>query len=469
MLLTVSETYVEFSKEAASQRITITTGKEKWTAVCGAEWIKLHETEKALTISVPNNDETVVRKGRIMVFSAGVGQVINVVQNASKIMITDFPNNFEVNQWGGEHVLEIKSNTKKWIVDSDADWITLTTKPHKGEIIININENKNRQARETILTLTAGNISKKIIVKQQGILYYLLPCLKFDSDITTVAKFEIARHSKAFSPQDYVTVSPVFTRIFYNFNSNKLLEIKLYTLAEATLHRNFDQFMTEHQFELTSVRHDQKIKIFEQNKGDYYVEAIVRVDYNSQILFSKIPNQKKATPTFKEFPYAMNDFTANPEQIKAWESAHGGIIEEDQIDKRSLSFKVNNDSWFKRVYFFKFDDNSLKQINLMFTDISLAFYRINKEYYLTKELKKLLKKEGFSFFQRINNLMTGKIYFYDNIAKKRRLAIYVNHNKEGKATLILTLTPTADNMETYGMNMQNFISEITMQRKKKRE
>lgn len=66
-------------------------------------------------------------------------------------------NKLTVDQWTGIYQFEVNANTKDWTVVSDADWAVVTTKQFKGEVVINVAENKERGQTTAKLTLMGAD------------------------------------------------------------------------------------------------------------------------------------------------------------------------------------------------------------------------------------------------------------------------------------------------------------------------
>lgn len=427
-LLTVSKTNLSFPKEAAAETVEVNTSETKWSAITVVNWVNLKKSGKRLTINVLENVTTSERKTKVMVLGAGIDQAIEIVQSASEPKVIALPDSLKIDQQGGRHKFYIQTNMSNWTATSNANWISVMPKPYKNELVVDIAENKKKLPRKATLTITSGEVIAHVTIHQKKAMYYFLPCLEFGANPFTIAEFENARQSTSLGNGNYLTISPAFSRIMYVFSKKGLfVETKMFAQSsDIILHEDFDRFMTDNQFRLISFVPDRTSKLYELDKNNYFIEAIAKTKKTCEVTFNKIPNQPKAYPTFKKLPYAMNNFTANTEKIKAWEKSKGGKFNKELSNSDLLYFDVNEKTWVCNRYWMNIKD-IVYRIDCAFSNLTLAFYKIDNESYLTREFRTLLAKEGFFLVEIENTPWTpNKIYRYENDAKKRIIEISIS-------------------------------------------
>lgn len=418
-LLTVSETKLLFTKEASDRKVTVTTNQKQWNFITDADWMKITQSGNTFTIHVAENRTAIERKGKIMIMAGESKQEIDVVQQASDLVVRGLPHKIEIDQWGEERTYEMYTNTSDWYIISNAAWITVTSNYPRKEIMIAIAENKSWNMRKTVLSIVSEGKIKDVVIYQKGAMFYILPFLKFGENYSSVSLFEKSRHSIELNPKNYKTASPAFPLISYKFHhNNKLSEAIIFAGSpEVIKHKSFNTFITAHQFSLVSAFPDEENKsiiLYENDNGNAFIEAMAyTAQEKAAVVFREVPYQPQNYPTFKKLPHGMNDFTANMEQVKAWEILHGGIFNNLESNPEVLHFDVKSPPWENRRYLMNQKDQ-VKQIDCLFSDITQAFYSCEGEYYLTREFKHLLKKEGFAFIEIVENPWMGRIYFYAN-------------------------------------------------------
>ncbi len=429
--LTLSEMSVQLPKAASEKSITVTTNQTEWTAIANADWIHLTQSGNTLTIKVEANPSTEKRMGEVAVLAV-IGKKIEIEQEGSDVSIVVLPDKFNVNQFGGEYVFDIDANTNDWTVETDADWVQITAKQFKHEIVVNIGENKAREDRVAKLIFKAKNQAlKEYVINQDGIIYHILPYMEFGPGVDPgdIEKFETARYSKLIGEPGlfsqhytYETVSPAFDQVAYKITGGK----KLYSEA-IVFTKDRDFFTKDNGKEKLDYIAILKENGFEETGKDVFfnkekrVEAkiIVAADY-PHVLYKFIPEQPKAYPTFDKFPYGLIDFgKANDNDIVNWEAANGGTLNEE------ITNTVGNKTydaplpWLHRMYFMtKEEPFVLDQTLQLFDNLNLCFFDVNGELFLTNEFKKLLDREGF-------NLITQKGLEYYYYRKDIKLVLLV--------------------------------------------
>ncbi len=421
-VLVLSETDLQFSKAVSEKSITVETNLEKWSAVSNAEWIECTTSGNKLNVKVSENTLTATRHGKIVVLAGGTGKTVEVQQTATSVAVS-LPEEITIDQWGGEYLFRIDANTQEWSVSCETEWITIDTWQYRGEVAINVLENKEREARTTKLTFTTGKTVKEVTVTQSGILYYIAPCLKFGIHINEIAKFESARKSLLIklidkpTPDNYIflTASPAFPQITYFVTKHSPLEeYAIATVLSATnagvmLDPQFETMMKENHFTLKESSFDRvrRLYVSEQEQYDIVAQAIAE-DNGAGVIFEMRPKQTRPYPTLEKLMYGYLDFGTSVEQVKKWEAANGGIynatLSETEYDN-FFTFDVNTSPYIHRQYWFSSSaHDNLKEVMYFISDPDLAFFEFAGLYYPTREFMALMKKEGFSYLGSLGSM-----------------------------------------------------------------
>ncbi len=416
--LILSEKVLNFDAKATEKSISV-TADEEWDAI-GTNWIETKKEGQNLIIKVKANKTLSSREGGVSVTAGNSVAFVKVIQTGMKGNVELSMENIKVSDDKGSSIIEIIANAKEWTASSNSDWLKVTAKPHKSELLFSYTQNKETKDREAIITITVGDTKKTFTVTQLGRLFFFVPYLDFKGTREQIMEFEEGRINKltANTPErlSFETRSKeIFRRMYYKFNKdNEYYECLIYAKDANTMLTNLDgfkKFLQEKGFEQESEF------IFFNSKYSVKVKIEIQKTYGmATVTYKSVPKQDKAYPTFKSFPY-IDDlpwFSTN-KQIKDWEGNNGGVFDEKKskinnpdpeivFDILIFNITSSNDNIpFTRAYTVgKKDNKKYKEGLLMkqqwFSKISLAFYEISAgEFAPTREFLALTKKEGFAY------------------------------------------------------------------------
>ncbi|WP_373811358.1 BACON domain-containing protein [Porphyromonas macacae] len=492
--LKVSETSLTFAKKGEEKVVTIETNKEKWNAMAGVEWLTLVREGKSLKIKAAPNAQPAERKGEVLVMSGDASVTIAVTQGATDVVFDIVQTEVAFPKEGGNETVLVKTNSNNWSVELEkpADWVELAPNTQAGLIFIKAKANDTKEVRVAKLIAKNGGVLKEIIVKQQGVasVKYILPLLKNPITKIELMKFEIGRggflihHVNALPgwgimEETYLfcTPSTVFPDVEYGItaSSGKPAYIRMTGKdIEAVKSPDYKAMLKENGFEISDETNagflGENEKLGFELKVEYDIEGYSVVTFKAQI------KQPKDYPTFKEFPYGPYQWLNNPKwkyaQIKAEELKNGFTVASESNSQQfpkeiQLMFledkKPETDITF-RGYFFDWDKSTpeakrgfnQERIDI-FENVNLGAWEEGGVFYLTKEFKALLKKEGFVFLKQGN-----KIEFYVHEKKNLVAAVrgvkfsdildgapvfsinFFNHKKDNAAALLLPAKTDAD-------------------------
>lgn len=430
--LEISEVSLDLPKVASDNTVKISTDADAWNAFATAEWITTKANGDELVVSVMENTTAKERSGKVVVIAGEMSQTIEIHQAASDVSIVTLPDKLNIDQWGGKFQFDVNSNIKDWTISSDADWVKLTPKQFKSEVVIEVNENKDRAERVATLTLTAGSASQKFVVNQSGIMFFIFPDLEFGSDAYSIKSFETARKSELMSQPDglfnadkwtYQTKSAAFSVIRYEVKATGLSRVIMFTATKdfgTTELANYKAFLKANGYV------DQGNDVFSNEDASTDVTIIMGAA-DPQVIFTYKPKQPQAYPTFSSFPYGLNNFKSTEADINTYEAANGGTFSASKsvVDPSKpnnfLFFDVTNNEMEGRAYFVdNADPKYLSETAQYYKIWSKGFFQANGQYYVTKEFAALLAKEGFVF-----KGMSKTWFVYENAAKGITMAASV--------------------------------------------
>ncbi len=412
--LILSEKILNFDAKATEKSISV-VADEEWVAV-GTDWIETKKEGNNLIIKVKANKTIESREGAVSVKAGSVSDFVKVVQTGLKGKVELSTEKITFSDAKEKTVIEVDANDKDWTASSDVDWLTLTEKHHKAELIIECKDNKAEEERIGIITIKVGDFNKNIEVKQLGRLFFFLPYTDFTGTREQIKVFEEARknilNQNTVSEQlSYNTRSEMFHRMIYKFGreDDKYKMCVLYAKSVEKMKEEFDNFTTF----LVNKGFEKESQFVYKNLKSYVVATITLSGYGAFVTYRAIPKQDKDYPTFKKFPYLdeLPWFSSKNEDIKAWETKNGGTLDKEGSkvgiegrDFDELHFKVdakNDESAYFRLYGVGKPNNpsNYKEGLLLkeqyFRKISLAFFENDGEFVFTKEFLALVKKEGF--------------------------------------------------------------------------
>lgn len=409
--LSLSEVSLNLPKASSEKNITVTTNQTEWTAMANVNWLDLTVSGTTLIVKAAENTTTMERKGKIMVMAGGVGRAIEVAQAATDVTIVTIPDKLTVDQFGGNFQFDVNANTDEWTVTTDADWITVTAKQFKHEVVVNVSENEDREERVAKLILAGGETVKEFTITQSGIMYFILPYLGFYESAFAVRDFEYARRSEVITlPGEltdeylwrYKVRSPFFDVVEYTAFSDSYKRATILAKDKQLFDKelpNFKAFLIENGFE----DNGNNTYIYREKN---ILATIVANELNPYVDYQCIPKQTQAYPTFDKFPYGFTDFTALKAQISEYEVANGGTFNadrsfEDETSRdHTLWFDVKKGDLSTRSYLLRGGVGATKYLVetvQYYTKKELVFWEYYGDLFLTNEFMTLMKEENFEY------------------------------------------------------------------------
>lgn len=415
--LSLSEYELSFPKTASEKTITITTNQSEWVFVANADWVKLTRSGNSLVVKVLENMTAQGREADIMVV-AGVGKTIHLKQEASAVNIVPIPDRIDVDQWGGKYQFDVETNVKDWKVTTEADWLKVTKRSYKSVVELEVSENKNDANRTAKIYISdmAGKGIKEFVVKQNGVMSYILPCLQPGASMGDVKRFEENRRSYlsidwgTFGEKEvtFKTKSRVFPAITYLFFKGSLSSVNLKAENPEDLTKpEMERALIDDGFEKeVSGDNVAYTKSVEADGKPFVIAARIEKE-KARAVFVIIPRQPVPMPTFKELPYTLTGFGKNKtEDVFAYEKEHGGEYNKDESNLENektnfLYFDVKNtpDLVARSYYIDKVEGKptTLSETGSYYTKQSLVFYEVFGQAYLTEEFRDLAKREGYQY------------------------------------------------------------------------
>lgn len=444
--LSHQELVLDASSSTAS--IEIKGTQDQWSYLLGVQWLACTQSGKTLKIEAQPNQTGRTRSTTIIIKTATDVARLLVTQSFGGSAISAERSSYSISQWGGELAIPIHTNSHNWEASVSEDWLEAYPNTAKGELIVRVSESLIRDTRSASIVLRESSSGESFIleVNQSGVLYMLLPYLKFGDNIGAIQTFEEARRSQLVgqpgtpgdSPFDkpntdlwkFKTQSPLFTRIEYRIPRDKLTEVDVYCSLEGLTKElaNIHQYLLDQGF-------------VERSDLNYYnrtLETSVTIGRaangrEGQLHYVYTPAQPTPQPTFDTFPGGIvteqGDWTSNTkEKIHTWETNHqgetsnpDGVLSIDKLTLKLTYFPSNDDaSDLSMTYYTLSTDpsqakNPLIRVQHFYKDEEATtkkfFWIKDGSYILTDEFVELARKANFIFVKKDNY---GQHIFYNS-------------------------------------------------------
>ncbi len=472
-VLKLSETQLTFEKGVSEKVIEVTTNAESWivSSPKEKEWLTIRREGKSLHISVAENKSGIERSTYINVIANGAAGKIEVVQHAADIVLSVSPGEIIIDAAGGERTVEVDTNAESWKLEdvSGIKWLTISSKPQRGLIVITISENKSEDDRIAKIYASSGKEQKEIIIRQRGIKLFHLPYMDESPSANGLFDYErLQGHTLIKTPDGffntnkyvYITNAKYIQQISYEipgdsyiYNSAKLLSVYPDVIASD----KYKAFLAAQGFVYKRESVDKSgvlSRIYECERENfiYFINCVIdKKKGAAEINMTASPKQKKEYPTFSAFPYRKSlEFLSNP-QIKAqqiidWETTEGGSVLVEKSDE-GLMFRGEKDktrAYTGWVFILEGPDNligSASQVSDYYTTYEKVYWIANNgARVITKEFAQLLAKEGFVYHRQIVLEDGGKIDIYYNKTNDMLLGLSLNEEKASPSGYMLGLT-----------------------------
>ncbi len=267
-----------------------------------------------------------------------------------------------------------------------------------------------------------GTTKKELIVKQSGIMFFILPVIDFKKDAKSITAFEEARGSVLRDKNSYSdswlfdTKSPFFPFITYKMKSYEglgILEITLLSPDVAVFKAELEAFkayLVENGF---AVEEDNPNNYYNAEKSVLAEILISEEEKLAGVHYIQKFKQDKEYPTFANYPdIAELPWGATAEELKTYEASHNGVLDTEnssiQPEKTYSNYAYSDanakgETPFYRAYTLIHDksgtyNNGIGVKQLLYANTELAFYKApDEKYYLTKEFMKLMLDAGFEY------------------------------------------------------------------------
>ncbi len=477
--LTLGKKALTFANSGGDETVSVETNQDSWVAfVSNGDWINLTKSGSKLKVVAKANDKGEVRTATVVVLAGGAQDLIEVTQSKADITISlDFSETeLFMPTKGGQKFVEVKANSDEWSLEElDADVTWLNVVKTSSLIVIEAQENTTFETREvSLFAKTATGETKEISISQAGKSKYLLPNMDLKFDLRNVIYFEAARGSIVKSLSDPYE-NPYFGSapgqyIFYTASDRMPLIGYVLETAQDTRYAGavtlllfenpdkttelteYEAFLKENGF-VKDATSSESLRRFSNSEKMMNVSIEVTEKVGADVVFTFEVKQPQEYKTFSKFPYGadgtafnfIGDFTKKVTDVDDYEAGLGstqrldwgamGKVVTTEVLLRMFTTNKTGDEEAQRGYFFYTTESnsttpaerlqSVVELDLYFTDITLALWKDGGKYKLTKEFEALATKEGFAF----RGTSQGYFVFSKEASEGRTLMLFVGFAK----------------------------------------
>ena len=444
--LVLSENNIAFDKGVNERTISVTTNQGNWIASSPQEgdWLSLVQDANVLKVKVTENTMGTERTGYVIVNANGATAKIEVRQSAADVTLDVVPTAIYLPQTGGEKTVDVTTNAAVYDVTPSEEVSWLKIIKSEEEIKLVAERNDTYQQREVKLYAKSGSVIREIVVSQAGIQRYIVPINPgAPQDVHKIMEYELGRGSylreyqaamPAYGLEEmytFITPSPIFTLIQY-CSSDGITPSQIITVGDgskaiaAVKDKAFDKFLTDNGYVRSNSESDREytneqelltLKVYISEKESK--EGVHRT-------FTPIKTQVGDFKTPYALPYypleLLQKSNVKVADVEAYEKNAGSKEEErtmneyknTEVSQLQYTLKDNTDPMaaYGRIHVFYTTDKDGKtpdnlgsvQIGaLIFKNTSLGVWKYGTKWMVTKELRKKLGEEGFSFLRSSGN------------------------------------------------------------------
>lgn len=444
--LVLSENSIAFDKGANERTISVTTNQGSWIASSPQEgdWLSLVQDANVLKVKVTENTMGTERTGYVIVNANGATAKIEVRQSAADVTLDVVPTAIYLPQTGGEKTVDVTTNAAVYDVTPSEEVSWLKIIKSEEEIKLVAERNDSYQQREVKLYAKSGSVIREIVVSQAGIQRYIVPINPgAPQDVHKIMEYELGRGSylreyqaamPAYGLEEmytFITPSPIFTLIQY-CSSDGITPSQIITVGDgskaiaAVKDKAFDKFLTDNGYVRSNSESDREYT----NEHELLTLKVYISEKESNegvnLTFTPIIKQVGDYKTFNALPYypleLLQKSNVKVADVEAYEQNAGSKEEErtmneyknTEVSQLQYTLKDNTDPMaaYGRIHVFYTTDKDGKtpdnlgsvQIGaLIFKNTSLGVWKYGTKWIVTKELRKKLGEEGFSFLRSSGN------------------------------------------------------------------
>lgn len=429
--LSIADGVVRFSKEASEQVVTVNaTSSTPWGLISNGEWMEAIKDGNNLIIKVAKNPLPEARQATILVTAGKATAQITIQQESGDLSIALLPTSLNVDQLGGNFVVDVVSNTNDWQATTSAEWIEVASLPYSKQIKLTVKPTKERKERiATIYFSNAkeSNSDTELTVRQDPVMWFDLPYLDFEhGSISHIREFEMKRHSTQMTTggvgfENFATLSTQFPNTaYYSFtpDGNAFVASRMYAKDESVLKgeqlQEFIEYLKGMGFSSQNLPKDlakDAILYHPVKKISVHLRLGVTLPIygDPHIAFIYRPDQPEAYPTFPTIDDAIGfkNFAGGHIAVAAYETTKGGILKDGEINDQNKTPKnqkyerkmPDGSGIMEIIYWYEWAEDGTSKVTKhrqVFTHSKYMFWTYKGLFgYVTDEFRQLSREAGY--------------------------------------------------------------------------
>ncbi len=458
----VSETLV-FGATSAEQQIDYETNQSHCETYSSASWVEVSQPATgSLRLSVQANPEPHTRKAEVTIIAGSLQRKIYVEQAGAASTVSMLQEAYTYGPWGATYEVFVNATVQDWTLSMpENDWLKITAEPHLQRILFTLSENRAFDPRELEVRLTHSTGEIPITITQQAALKYIMPFFEWGKDYDSFDDKEKARKSvfvqgptAATQLSDaspfyiYETGARLFPFVKYEMQdlSGRMMYRIILLPANSQVVRadEFDAYLQEQGFDVfvdADVTLTNYIKAYQNDEKKTTAVVIVKGN-QAEVVFTPVVEQSQDYATLDSITLGYTAFgTARLADVKAYEEGIGGQHSPtwSAIYKRqtgaNIEIFLSGPPYYSRSYVFT--SRRLSQTIFFADKLEVGLYRYANLYFLTRELKDLLAREGYLLYE-----MDTKTSTYTYVHLDKRIALKFYYGKwNGQGVLAYNVIP----------------------------
>lgn len=153
-----------------AKTVTVTTNSESWDRQPSHDWINVEVSGNLMSVSVEDNTSDDGRTGSITVTAGDKTERVTVSQNGTSgvsntLTVTPESLIFEADDTTGQQIT-VETDATIWSHEVSESWVS--TAPDGNNITVSVTANELEEPRSAVLTVTAGDQLKDVLIEQKG-------------------------------------------------------------------------------------------------------------------------------------------------------------------------------------------------------------------------------------------------------------------------------------------------------------
>lgn len=461
MFIGTNVTHIALDATAQGRLLQVVSSDAQWVAHCAADWVQCtRTTSDKLLINVSDNATNAPRTTMLTLIGGNTQRQITIAQSAATGRLASLPSEWPVSQWEQELLVDIDAQGD-WTAASAAEWVKVEPNKAARQLRVKVDENPTTIAREATLTVSTadGKATRQLRIQQKAADTYIMPYAVWEEPYTSIHQYEMERHSTLVLLPDgvnseytyaYNLQGTLFNRVEYMVPSQHYKEAILYFRGndpvEGEKLQGLETFLAQRGFEKQGVglywnrTLNMEVSLEQPTTED---DGTV---HRATLIFSIRPLQTQAFPTLESLVPAGSAFKydlriSQRPIIEQWESLRDSKIDTKKSTDVYRFFWVEdkgNTTAEHRAY--DFTPLGLNgQFIQSFSNINLAVWNFQGDYFLTDEFMELMTREGFV----LSNKGSSRQFRFTNEQKGYdAVVLLINSLRTGKLALFINLTQT---------------------------